>query len=90
MRLAAATLVALSLLGSTALAGPLETVLYRFSGGTDGANPIAELTVSNGAIYSTTEVGGYGGNGTVFKLAPPAKGQKVWHETVGLSVLCAS
>jgi uncharacterized repeat protein (TIGR03803 family) len=79
MRSAAATLVALCLLGSTALAGPLETVLYSFSGGTDGANPIAELTVPNGAIYSTTEVGGNGGNGTVFKLIQQ-KGS--WTETV--------
>ncbi len=44
-------------------------VIYNFTGGTDGANPYAGLTVdATGALYGTTLTGG-AGNGTVFKLA---------------------
>jgi uncharacterized repeat protein (TIGR03803 family) len=67
-----------------------ETVLYGFTGGTDGANPGARLIFDkNGALYSTTEYGGSttcpinnSGCGTVFKLTPPATGQTAWTETV--------
>jgi uncharacterized repeat protein (TIGR03803 family) len=67
-----------------------ETVLYGFTGGTDGANPNASLIADkNGALYSTTEYGGSGtcpinnsGCGMVFKLTPPATGQTAWTETV--------
>jgi uncharacterized repeat protein (TIGR03803 family) len=60
-----------------------ETVLYSFAGGSDGATPVAGLIADNsGALYGTTRFGGSSGNGTVFKLTPPAKGQTVWTETV--------
>ena len=65
-----------------------ETVLYRFNGGSDGINPVANLLMDNqGALYGTTFGGGnsclgIGSCGTVFKLALPAKGQTVWTETV--------
>ena len=83
----AITLAALSLAGS-ALAAPVETVLHTFTGGTlpggtDGGIPVAGLIADNsGALYGTTYGGGTAGNGTVFKLTPPAKGQTVWTETV--------
>jgi uncharacterized repeat protein (TIGR03803 family) len=74
----AITLAALSLAGS-ALAAPVETVLYRFTA--DGFIPVAGLIADKeGALYGTTE-GGFG-PGTVFKLTPPAKGQTAWTETV--------
>jgi uncharacterized repeat protein (TIGR03803 family) len=71
-----------------------ETVLYRFTGGSDGASPRAGLFADKqGVLYGTTNVGGgqsgcpqftalFVGCGTVFKLTPPAKGQTTWTETV--------
>lgn len=51
--------------------GYIESVLYRFQGGTDGANPVAAvLEDSSGALYSTTRRGGSANVGTVFKLTP--------------------
>jgi hypothetical protein len=45
-----------------------ETVLYSFSGGPDGANPLAEVIFDQaGNLYGTTAAGGLGG-GTVFEL----------------------
>ena len=61
----------------------VETVLYSFLGGSDGSYPPAGLIADKeGALYGTTEVGGSGNNGTVFKLTPPTKGQTAWKETV--------
>src|ERR1700722_9384227 len=78
----------LSLAGS-ALAAPVENVLYSFTGGTDGGNLFAGLIADKeGALYGTTGKGGSGcpyaafGCGTVFKLTPPAKDQSNWTETV--------
>ena len=48
-----------------------ETVLYSFTGGSDGANPQAALTLdAGGNLYGTATAGGAGGNGTVFKITP--------------------
>jgi uncharacterized repeat protein (TIGR03803 family) len=48
-----------------------ETVLYSFTGGTDGAYPLAGLIQdSAGNFYGTTVGGGSGGKGVVFKLDP--------------------
>jgi uncharacterized repeat protein (TIGR03803 family) len=41
-----------------------------------------------GALYGTTSAGGATGNGAVFKLTLPAKGQTDWTETV-LYSFCA-
>jgi uncharacterized repeat protein (TIGR03803 family) len=49
----------------------------------DGAVPRAGLTLDpSWDLYSTTEDGGAFGEGTVFKLTPPAAGQTLWTETV--------
>jgi uncharacterized repeat protein (TIGR03803 family) len=61
-----------------------ETVLYRFRGGTDGFGPLAGLLAgAKGVLYGTTGFSGTGCEcGTVFELAPPAAGRRVWTETV--------
>ena len=47
-----------------------ETILYSFTGGSDGGNPYAGLLRdSAGNLYGVTQYGGTGnGNGTVFEL----------------------
>ncbi len=56
-------------------------VLYTFTGGTDGANPLSRVVFGpDGALYGSTAYGGAGtcsyqgdtGCGTVYKLQPPA------------------
>jgi len=57
-------------------------VLYSFMGGKDGAGPVAGLiTDLSGALYGTTEAGGFG-EGTVFKLTPPSRADGAWSEGV--------
>jgi uncharacterized repeat protein (TIGR03803 family) len=57
-----------------------ETVLYSFTGKTDGANPQAGVAMNaTGMLYGTTSAGGIYGNGTVFELG--RKGGK-WIEQV--------
>jgi uncharacterized repeat protein (TIGR03803 family) len=63
-------------------------VLYNFCSQppncSDGNLPFAGLIADEeGALYGTTAGGvANSGNGTVFKLTPPAKGQTAWTETV--------
>ncbi len=55
--------------------GWTETVLYSFTGGTDGSEPVGGLTIdTSGNLYGTTESGGdqLVQCGTVFELAPAA------------------
>jgi len=48
-----------------------ETVLYSFTGGADGAKPVAGLVRdAAGNLYGTTTEGGTYGYGTVFELTP--------------------
>jgi hypothetical protein len=70
-----------------------EQTLWSFSGGSDGAFPIAGLIADKtGALFGTTASGGdgtnsdnicfgQGGNGVVFKLTPPKYGRTTWTET---------
>jgi len=48
----------------------VESVLYPFAGGaTDGSNPNAVLILgSDGIFYGTTQAGGMGGQGTIFRF----------------------
>lgn len=60
-----------------------ETILYNFTGSTDGGQPNANLVFDNaGHLYGTTNYGGSTncnlGCGTVFKLTPGSNG---WNET---------
>lgn len=53
------------------LDGSNVTVLYSFTGGADGAQPIDGLLLdSGGNLYGTTYTGGADNFGTVFKLTP--------------------
>jgi len=71
----------------TALCPWTETVLYRFTGGSDGANPEGDLTFDQGGnIYGATLAGG-SGYGVVYELTPSSGGwtQRVLHSfTQGL------
>ena len=57
-----------------------ETVLYQFTGGADGGEPVAGVIFdSAGNLYGTTGVGGTNNYGVVFKLTPSGSG---WTESV--------
>jgi uncharacterized repeat protein (TIGR03803 family) len=48
-----------------------ESVLHRFTIGSDGANPEGDLVRdTKGNLYGTAYAGGASGYGTVWKLAP--------------------
>jgi uncharacterized repeat protein (TIGR03803 family) len=58
-----------------------ETVLHRFTGGTDGATPYAGVILdAAGNVYGATDGGGAAGDGTVYKLTP--SDSSPWVETV--------
>jgi uncharacterized repeat protein (TIGR03803 family) len=59
-----------------------ETILYNFTGGSDGGNVASEGVIFDAAgnLYGTTSAGGAFGKGTVFELSPNAGG--TWTETV--------
>jgi len=62
--------------------GPwLETILYNFTGGSDGGNPMSALVFdAAGNLYGTTTTGGDFGSGTVFELTPPVNQGSPWTE----------
>jgi uncharacterized repeat protein (TIGR03803 family) len=63
-------------------AAGVESVLYSFTGKTDGAAPEAGLAIdAAGNLYGTTTAGGAKGNGTVFKLISSKTGGR-WMERV--------
>jgi uncharacterized repeat protein (TIGR03803 family) len=61
----------------------LETVLYSFTGGNDGAYPYGGLIRGGkGALYGTTYNGGTNNLGVVFQLIPPSSTSSLWTENV--------
>ncbi len=69
----------------SAQGGPwTETVLYRFTAGSDGAAPESNLIFdAAGSLYGTTAGGGDASNdGTAFRLTPPSTQGGAWTETV--------
>lgn len=63
-----------------------ETVLYNFTGGSDGGYPSSRLTPDGkGNFFGTTEGGS--GDGTVFELSPNGSGG--WNETT-LYAFCSA
>lgn len=66
-----------------ALGAPVESVLYSFKGGADGAAPVASLVAdSAGNFYTTTRYGGVANNGTIVMLERPKGKQAAWREKV--------
>ena len=60
-----------------------ETMLYSFTGGTDGAFPISALVRDHeGNLYGTTTQGGSAGAGVVFKVDPSGN-ETVLHNFTG-------
>jgi uncharacterized repeat protein (TIGR03803 family) len=75
-------LPAVCALAGAAPAQATESTLFQFSGNA-GSIPMSKLIFdANGALYGTTQSGGTGGFGTVFKLTPPASRTGPWTETV--------
>jgi uncharacterized repeat protein (TIGR03803 family) len=57
-----------------------ESVMYSFTGGSDGANPVGGvITDGAGNLYGTTKNGGDSSFGTVFELVAFGGGTKVLH-----------
>ncbi len=59
-----------------------ESVLWSFGGAGDGDVSYADLINVRGSLYGTTQIGGAHGQGVVFKLTPPARGETQWSESV--------
>jgi len=74
-------MLALVLIAAPRAQAQTETVLYNFTGGSDGGNPQSRLTFDQaGNLYGTTYGGGQFGYGTVFELSPNGSGG--WNESV--------
>jgi uncharacterized repeat protein (TIGR03803 family) len=54
-------------------------LLYSFTGGADGGQPVGAPVVSNGILYGTTFKGGSSGFGTVFMLDLGTRAETVLH-----------
>ena len=50
--------------------GVTLSILYSFTGETDGANPNGLMQDTNGEFYGTTQAGGTNAAGTVFQMSP--------------------
>jgi uncharacterized repeat protein (TIGR03803 family) len=58
----------------------IETILYNFGTGSDGAVPLAAVKFDKaGNLYGTTSAGGSYGYGTIFELTPTGSS---WTETI--------
>ncbi len=62
----------------------VETILYSFGKGNDGAGPVAGLLLdASGNLYGTTLHGGASSGGTVFRLAPDGTEKVIYSFTGG-------
>jgi uncharacterized repeat protein (TIGR03803 family) len=59
-----------------------ESILYTFTGLSDGGKPYAGLVFKSTSLYGTTLDGGTHSQGAVFELTPPVKSGGAWTETV--------
>jgi len=59
--------------------GTSFAALHHFTGGSDGANPYAELFLTNSVLYGTASAGGGFGAGTVFSVDTNGLGFAVLH-----------
>ena len=65
------------------LNGSNETVLYTFTGGSDGGTPASDLVLYNGVLYGTTLSGGPSQAGTVFAVDAVTGSETVLHGFTG-------
>ena len=73
--LAWAMLLALTIVATPGAQAQTYNVIHTFTGGGDGANPFAGVTIdAAGNLYGTTAFGGSAGNGSVFKLTHSQSG----------------
>ncbi len=66
--LALAPVLALALAAMPLAQAQTYTVLYTFTGGTDGSAPLSTPILYNGTVYGTAAAGRTRGNGTVYGL----------------------
>ena len=64
---------------TSSLGGWTESILYSFSGGSDGGGPTTLLLGNDGSLYGMAESDGANGGGVVFQLTPSGSG---WTEAV--------
>jgi len=75
VRMALAMTLVLTWAGTSAAQGPGYNVIFNFTGGSDGGNPMAALTFDKaGHLYGTATHGTANGYGTIFRLRKIASG----------------
>lgn len=60
-----------------------ESVVYAFTGGSDGSSPKAAMISVGDMLYSTTGGGGAYGHGTVFRIDPRTSAENVVYSFTG-------
>jgi uncharacterized repeat protein (TIGR03803 family) len=82
-RVLPALIAGLALMPAGRLAAQSFTDVYDFTGGSDGANPMSGLTVSNNTIYGTAPGCGDWDEGTVFSVQTNGAGFAMLHCSTG-------
>jgi uncharacterized repeat protein (TIGR03803 family) len=86
MRMKLSCLATFAMAMTTAqLTAQVFTTLHSFTGGSDGAQPIAGLTLSGNTLYGTAEHGANAGYGTVFAVNTDGSGFKVLESFNGVN-----